>query len=102
MGEDFLPLLSLSDTNKGALNSHPEWQLSLWGWEKSGPSKPLSLPALSGRGAGSCGHRHWLLLLLPGGQELQDHGFLQEHGASGRWLGAGLGAGALGFWESLA
>lgn len=33
--------------------------------------------------AGGRGHHHWLLLLLPGGQELQDHGVLQEHGSPG-------------------
>lgn len=30
-----------------------------------------------------CRHRHWLLLVLSRGQELQDHGLLQEPGPSG-------------------
>ena len=44
----------------------------------------MSLPtAVPGHRAGGCGHHYRLLLLLPGSQELQDHGILQEHGSPG-------------------
>ncbi|VCW79381.1 unnamed protein product, partial [Gulo gulo] len=45
--------------------------------------RPLGRQPVPGHRAGCCGHHHGLLLLLPGGQELQDHGVLQEHGAPG-------------------
>ena len=44
----------------------------------------MCLPtAVPGHRAGGRGHHHRLLLLLPGSQELQDHGILQEHGSPG-------------------
>lgn len=50
----------------------------------SGAAMTLGLPtAVPGHRAGSRGHHHWLLLLLPGSQELQDHGVFQEHGSPG-------------------
>lgn len=67
-GRTFFLYTLTSRHEQAALNSHPEWQLALQGWAKSGPSKPSSSPAVPGRGAGSCGHRHRLLHLLPGGQ----------------------------------
>lgn len=49
-----------------------------------GRAVTLSLPtAVPGHRAGGRGHHHRLLLLLPGSQELQDHGILQEHGSPG-------------------
>ena len=41
------------------------------------------LSVVPGRRALRRRHHHWLLLLLPRGQELKDHGLLQEPGPSG-------------------
>lgn len=46
--------------------------------------------AVPGRGPVSRGHHHRLLLLLPGGQELPDHGLLQENGATGELMRVGV------------
>ena len=35
-----------------------------------------------------CGGGDWRLLVLPGGEELQDHGVVQEHGTAARRGGA--------------
>ena len=42
-----------------------------------------TIAVVPGRCAVCCRHHHWLLLLLPRGQELQDHGLLQEPGPTG-------------------
>jgi len=42
-----------------------------------------SLLAVSWYRAYNRRHRHWLLFILPGGQELQDYGVFQEHDPSG-------------------
>ncbi|PIO25815.1 hypothetical protein AB205_0205570 [Aquarana catesbeiana] len=41
----------------------------------------ISLSAVSGYRVGCSRHHHRLLFLLPRGQELEDHGILQKHGA---------------------
>lgn len=61
-------------------------QTSGWGWWGVAPGRAVTLhlpTAVPGHRAGGCGHHHRLLLLLPGSQELQDHGILQEHGSPG-------------------
>lgn len=60
------------------------------------PHLPAAVP---GHRAGSRGHHHRLLLLLPGGQELQDHGVLQEHGSPGAGHPEVAGWGWTGGWK---
>lgn len=59
----------------------------------SSPPVARGLPSfavVSGCGARGRGHHHWLLLLLPRGQELQNHGLLQENGATGMLMVFGV------------
>lgn len=55
------------------------------------PTPPLWLgfapiSVVPGRGALGRGHHHRLFLLLPRGQELPNHGLLQENGATGKLM----------------
>ena len=42
--------------------------------------------AVSRHRTDNCRHRNWMFLVLPGGEELQNHGVFQEHDSSGRFM----------------
>lgn len=50
-------------------------------------SLSLHVTVIFGSSSGCCGHHHWLLFLLPRGQEFTYHGILQKPGATGQFAG---------------